>query len=109
MKKINLTIKKSFLKFILFSFLLAIISIFILIHFGDIQFYGKNWSYKYVNNILDINTFTGVNDFPFEYSEKFKIYLKVLYSDDGITRVLFGTLIYLILMYIIKFVSIKVE
>ena len=109
MKKINLTIKKTFLKFLFYSFLLSIISIFILIHFGDIQFKGENWSYRYINNILDIRTFTGVYDFPFEYSEKLKIYLKILYTGDGIIRIVYGTFIYLILMYIIKFVRIKVE
>lgn len=109
MKKINLTIKKVFLKFLLLSIVLSNASVLMLLHFGKIHNYGNISGYHYNNDILNIYHWTGIHNFPNEYSEKLAIYFNVLYSDAGITSILIGILIILIFIYLIKYVKIRVN
>lgn len=109
MKQINLTIKKTFLKYLLVSFIISIITFFILLHFGGIHFYADKFSYEYRNYLLGIEMFTGVFDYPSEYIEKLKIYIKVLFSYHSLLPVLYGTGIVIIIIYLFKLVKIKVE
>lgn len=109
MKPVNLTIKKTFLKYLLISFIVSVIIFFILVHFGDFYFYADGFSYEYRNYNLGIEMFTGVFNYPSEYLEKLKIYMKVLFSYHSIIPLLCGTGISLLVIYLFKLVKIKVE
>lgn len=109
MKPINLTIKRTFLKYLLLSFVISVIVFVILLHFGGIHFYADKFSYEYRNYLLGIEMFTGVFDYPSEYIEKLKIYIKVLFSYHSLLPILYGTGIFLIIIYLFKLVKIKIE
>jgi hypothetical protein len=115
MKQINLTIKKTFLKHLLTSFIISIIIVFILLHFGEFHFNTFNkvngWevSYKYRNFFLNINTYPGIYEDPSEYIKKLNIYIKLLFSYHILLPILIGTITSLVIIYLFKFVKIKID
>ena len=121
MAKYNLTIKKTFILNIFLSLLLSIFITFILLHFGEFEFQGKLYGYFYINSFLDIRyalpqkssyyleMTPSLPYYPSEYSERFNIYLKILFSSGRLGILLIISLILLLIINIIKFVKIRID
>ncbi|MCF6308782.1 MAG: hypothetical protein L3J09_12640 [Flavobacteriaceae bacterium] len=113
MKKINLTIKRTFLKFLFISLVLSYISVFILLHFGSFFRQGQGFYYMYSNDILPIAskvTYYEYNDnINHEYSTQIKYYFEILFSFDSLLSIILLTIIFLIIFYLIKKVNIRFE
>ena len=113
MKKVNLTIKSTFLKILFISLILSYISVFIFLHFGSFFRQGQGFYYVYSNDILPIAskvTYYEYNEnINHEYSTQIKYYFEILFSFDSLLSIILLTIIFLIIIYLIKKVNFKIE